>query len=249
MQEMQSYQPRTRLFVDVPALHVGQGITLGSAETHYLRSVLRAKIGQVIEIFNGTHGGFTAEIRRIDKTSAQLELKMQTRAQEFLPKLSLAFAILKKDRVHMVVEKAIELGAARIVPVITERTQGQAVKQLKIHKLDRYVIEAAEQCGRTALAQLEPPHHLTDLLAEISPPDCLLYADEMRAGESCTWPAPAGWTTLLTGPEGGFSKAERQALRAHQAAAPITLGPRILRAETAAAAALSLWQHKFGDWR
>jgi 16S rRNA (uracil1498-N3)-methyltransferase len=245
---MQSYQPRTRLFVGDAPLHAGASIALGPEQAHYLRAVLRAEKGEQLEVFNGRDGAFAAQITALSKATAALDIGDQTAAQEVLPALTLAFAIVKKDRVQMIAEKATELGAARIAPIITARTQGQAVKQLKMEKLRSYIIEAAEQCGRTALPQLAPPTAFADLLPQVGAPDHLLYADEMTAGNPAPWPAPTGHTTLLIGPEGGFAPDERAALKAHTAAHPITLGPRILRAETAALAALALWQSQFGDW-
>jgi len=246
---MQSYQARTRLFIPVDPLVAGAHLMLDGDQAHYLRSVLRAGPGDVIELFNNKDGAFNAEILTIDKARVALSVRDQSAVQEVLPKLALAFAIVKKERLQLVVEKATELGAAKICPIISARTQGQAVKQLKEDKLQRYIIEAAEQCGRTALASLAPPQSFDALLAQTAAPDRLLYADEMAAGQAIDWPQPTGWTTLLTGPEGGFSPEERTALQAHEAAHAISLGPRILRAETAAIAALSLWQHRFGDWR
>lgn len=248
MTQKESYQPRTRLYVDAPSLTSGQEIAITGPQAHYLRGVLRASVGEAIEVFNGRDGAFAAQITALTKTTAQLTIKGQSAEQEVLPKLALAFAIVKKERVQMIVEKATELGAARILPIITARTQGQAVKQLKMEKLRSYIIEAAEQCGRTALAAIEEPQPLASFLPSITAPDHLLYADEMRAGQQAPWPQPTAWTTILVGPEGGFTSDERATLGGHSAAHPITLGPRILRAETAALAALTGWQLRFGDW-
>lgn len=248
MTQKQSYQPRTRLYVGDTPLHGGASIALGLEQAHYLRAVLRAEKGAQLEVFNGRDGAFAAQVTALSKASAALEIGDQTAAQEVLPAITLAFAIVKKDRVQMIAEKATELGAAQIAPIITARTQGQAVKQLKMEKLRSYCIEAAEQCGRTALPQLHPPSSFSHLLSQVRAPDHLLYADEMTAGTAAPWPAPTGHTTLLIGPEGGFAPEERTALQAHAAAYAITLGPRILRAETAALAALALWQSKFGGW-
>lgn len=248
MTQMQSYQARTRLYVDVFPLAASQAITVVGSQAHYLRSVLRAQVGNAIEVFNGSDGAFFAEITALGKSAAQLMLGKRVAPQETLPKLALAFAIVKKERVQMIVEKATELGAARIIPIIAERTQGQAVKQLKMEKLKSYGIEAAEQCGRTALAQLSEPTQLRTLLDDTSAPNQILYADEIRAGDALQWPQPVGWTTILIGPEGGLSPTERSLLVGNACAYPIALGPRILRAETAAISALCLWQGRFGDW-
>lgn len=238
---MQSYQPRTRLYVDADSLRLGDILSLPPAQTHYLRSVLRAQPGQNVDVFNGRDGAFEAEITALTKASAHLMLKQRSAPQEVLPKIALAFALLKKERTQMVVEKATELGAARLIPMVTERTQGPAVKQWKPDKAKAHAIEACEQCGRTALPDIAPPTPFKQLLGAGG---ILLYADEMRAGApTLKLPrAENAWQTLLIGPEGGWSAAEREALKACTHAAPISLGPRILRAETAAIAALTLLQ-------
>lgn len=246
---MQSYQPRTRLYVEAPTLSEGNAITIGGAHAHYLRSVLRAHVGDVLEVFNGSDGAFAATITTLGKSASQLDIGAKVAPQETLPKLALAFSIVKKERVQMIAEKATELGAARIIPLISARTQGQAVKQLKMEKLQSYIIEAAQQCGRTALAALEDVQPLEPFLNGARAPDQILYADEMQAGEALDWPKPEGWTTVLIGPEGGFTAQERSLLSNHPLCRPISLGPRILRAETAALAALTAWQIRFGDWR
>lgn len=241
---MQSYHPRTRLFVDIPLLKVGECVALPAGPAHYLRAVLRADVGDVIELFNGRSGAYAAHITALGKSAAQADIKAKTADLETLPKLALAFAPLKKERTQFVVEKAAELGAARIIPMITQRTQGQAAKHLKPEKLWAYAIEACEQCGRTAVPEISQTVRFADVL---SSGGALAYADEVRAGEAVAWPQPQGWTTLLIGPEGGWSPQERARLQAQHSAFPITLGPRILRAETAAVAALTLWQSHFGD--
>ncbi|MEO0410874.1 MAG: 16S rRNA (uracil(1498)-N(3))-methyltransferase [Pseudomonadota bacterium] len=241
---MQSYHPRTRLFVDVPLLKVGEPVALPAGSAHYLRAVLRANAGDIVELFNGRSGAFAAEITALGKSGAQASIKAKTAEQETLPKLALAFAPLKKERTQFVTEKATELGAARIIPMLTARTQGQAAKQLKMEKLRAYAIEACEQCGRTGVPEICQPLRFVDVF---KCEGVLVYADEIRAGEALSWPQPKGWTTLLIGPEGGWSPEERAALQAHPNAYAVSLGPRILRAETAAMAMLTLWQTQFGD--
>lgn len=243
---MQSYSSRTRLYLDVPVLKVGLDVALPASAVHYLRSVLRTTIDDHVHVFNGRDGAFEAQITALGKSAGAAHVGAQVAPQDVLPKLALAFCIIKKERVQMVVEKAAELGAARIVPVISARVQGQAVKQVKPDKLEAYAIEACEQCGRTALPTILPIATIDELLNQDGQ---LLYADEMQAGSAARWPAPNGWTTLLIGPEGGWSPEERAALAAAPSAHPVTLGPRILRAETASIAALTLWQSQFGDWR
>ncbi|MEM7570128.1 MAG: 16S rRNA (uracil(1498)-N(3))-methyltransferase [Pseudomonadota bacterium] len=242
---MDSYRPRTRLYVPVAALEEGAAVSAGHAHAHHLRAVLRAQVGDAVEIFNGKDGAFGAEITALAKAAVQLRVLHKVAGQERLPPLTLAFAVLKKERTQMVVEKVTELGAAVIIPFTSARSQGQALKQLSAEKLQAYVIQACEQCGRTSLPSIAPAARFADILAHEGQ---LLYADEIQAGTRLSWPQSDGPVTLMIGPEGGWAPEERSALEAAPHAHPITLGPRILRAETAAIAALSLWQQTHGDW-
>jgi 16S rRNA (uracil1498-N3)-methyltransferase len=175
----------------------------------------------------------------------------QTRPRETVPDLWLLAAPVKKDRFQMIVEKATELGIARIIPVLTERSHAPLAKA---DKLRHYLIEAAEQCERTALPALDPPQRLDALLAAWPAERGLFFADERLHSETsqtdlCSAMASHdGPAAILIGPEGGFTDVENAAIRAHAAAVPISLGPRILRAETAAIAAISLWMAQHGDW-
>ncbi len=167
-----------------------------------------------------------------------------TKPQEAVPDLTLAFAPIKKGRVDWLVEKAVELGVARLEPVITQRT---IVDKLNLERIRAHIVEAAEQCGRTALASIAEPVKFEAFLRSIDPARPLYFADETGGEPAASAFAPGG-ATIFTGPEGGFTPDERDAIRALPNATAISLGPRILRAETAALAALAAWMSAVGDW-
>lgn len=216
------------------------------AGAHYLAQVLRARIGDPVKLFDGESGEWLALVRDVGRRALTVEVTEQLRPLEAVPDLWLCAAPLKKGRIDWVAEKACELGVARLVPVLTQRT---IVDRLNLDRLRAHMIEAAEQCGRTALPALDPPERLNALLGRLGERR-LFFADETggapAAAAMAQNPGPAA---ILIGPEGGFTDAERAAVRAHPAAVPIGLGPRILRADTAAAAAVTLWMAQAGDWR
>ena len=191
-------------------------------------------------------GEYAARVTDADKRSVTLEVAEHMRPREEVPDLWLCPALLKKDRFDLVLEKATELGAARIQPVITRRC---VADKLNLDRARTITTEAAEQCARTALPELCEPAKLDALLKEWPQDRALFFADEEGGGvvadEFVYHEGPAA---ILIGPEGGFDDAERAAIRAHPAARPISLGPRILRGETAAIAALSVWMAESGDW-
>lgn len=237
-----------RLYLDTP-LGEGGEVTLGPEDTHYLVRVLRLEPGARVRVFNGRDGEWSAVLRESGGRHAALTLVEQTRAQAGVPELTLFFAPLKKARTDFVVEKATELGVARIVPVLTARTQAETVRTERLAALAK---EAAEQTERLDLPDIRPARRLESVLAEW-PADQRLYfcdeagdapmlADVLKAGGQ----GPAG---LLVGPEGGFTPKEREVLRSRECVVPVGLGPRVLRAETAALAALVLFQAHLGDWR
>lgn len=247
-----TYQPKTRLYVDAGRLGPGAAVTLDAKQSHYLKAVLRLGEGDRLLIFNGHDGEWQARIERLGKKEAGLMLEGQTAPQEQVPDLWLCFAPIKRDRIDYLVEKATELGIARLQPVITQRT---IVERVNLERLRAHAIEAAEQCGRTHVPTLAEPRRLDQLLGDWPPQRRLMFCDEMRDGQMAlaslraadTQPAAKPWA-ILTGPEGGFALAERQALKVHQATIQVHLGPRILRADTAALAAIALWQAALGDW-
>ena len=168
-----------------------------------------------------------------------------TRPQEAVPDLWLAFAPVKKGRVDWLVEKAVELGIARLLPVITQRT---IVDKLNLDRMRAHIVEATEQCRRTALAAIDEPVKLDAFLRSLDPSRTLYFADE-TGGEAARTAFKAGPAVILTGPEGGFTPEEAAAIRAAPNARAISLGPRILRAETAALAAITAWMAAVGDWQ
>lgn len=235
-----------RLFVP-DQLGPGRIVALDGPQAHYLGKVMRVREGDVVILCDDATGEWAARVAQAGKRDVVLEVADMLRPREAVPDLWLCAALLKKDRFDLVLEKATELGAGRIQPVITRRC---VADKLNLDRARTLTIEAAEQCARTALPELCEPVKLDALLAGWPEGRVLFFADE-EGGE----PAAAAFAAhkgapaaILTGPEGGFDEAERAAIRAHPAARPISLGPRILRGETAAIAALGLWMALAGDW-
>lgn len=227
-----------RLFVD-QALAEGTSITVDGA---YLGAVLRLGPGDRVKLFDDRSGEWLAGIVAAGKKRVTLNVGERLREREAVPDLWLLFAPIKRGRIDWLVEKATELGVARLVPVLTRRT---IVDRLNLDRLRAHAVEAAEQCERTALPELAEPRKLGALLGSWPADRMLHFADE-RGGEPFR-PAP-GPAAILIGPEGGFTDEERDAIRALAQARPVSLGPRILRADTAALAAVSLWMAAAGDW-
>jgi 16S rRNA (uracil1498-N3)-methyltransferase len=233
-----------RLFVDQP-LGLGITVPLDGAPVNYLANVLRLKAGGQVRLFDDVTGEWLAEATEVAKRRIVLSITAQIGPREVVPDLWLLTAPIKKGRIDWIAEKACELGVARILPVLTQRT---VVDRLNLDRLRAHMIEAAEQCGRTALPGLDEATKLTALLRDWPAERQLQFADE-EGGAPLADVARPGPAAILIGPEGGFTPEERAAIRALPAATAITLGPRILRADTAAAAAISLWMAAIGDWR
>jgi 16S rRNA (uracil1498-N3)-methyltransferase len=231
-----------RLFVR-SALAEGASLELDGGQANYLGNVLRLIAGSEVLLFDGASGEWLARIAEASKKRMSLAVERQTRPLEQVPDLTLAFAPVKRAQVDWLVEKATELGVRRLQPVITQRT---VVERVKLERLEAISIEAAEQCGRTLLPEIGEPVTLTAALKSVQ--GRLYFADE-NGGEPMASVLRPGAATILTGPEGGFTPEEREAIRALPDTAPITLGPRILRAETAALAAVSAYMALAGDWR
>ncbi|WP_265569957.1 16S rRNA (uracil(1498)-N(3))-methyltransferase [Sphingomicrobium nitratireducens] len=233
-----------RLFVE-QALGEGIGVTVEGNGAHYLAKVMRKSVGDPVLLFNGRDGEWLATIGEIHKKRLLLAPGHQTRPQETVPDLTLAFAPIKKGRIEFLVEKAVELGVAKLQPVIMQRSVVDKVNPDKMHA---HIVEAAEQCGRTALAELLPPLKLGAFLDRRDAGVPLYFCDEEGGAPalSAFEPAPS---TILVGPEGGFTDEERAAVRAAPGAVAISLGPRILRAETAALAAVAAFMAGAGDWK
>jgi 16S rRNA (uracil1498-N3)-methyltransferase len=234
-----------RLFV-TQKLRVDGTVCLEGNPAHYLTRVMRAAAGDIVILCDDITGEWAARVVDVGKRDVVLEVAEMLRPREAVPDLWLCPALLKKDRFDLILEKATELGTARIQPLLTRRC---VADKLNLDRARAITTEAAEQCARTALPELGEPMKLDALLAAWPETRALFFADE-NGGEpaAAAFAAHSGPAAILTGPEGGFDDAERAAIRAHPAARPITLGPRILRGETAAIAALALWMGTAGDW-
>lgn len=234
-----------------PRLFVGQLIAPGALridgpQAHYLTVVLRTRPGDPVKLFDGVTGEWIGIVSSVSKRDLIVDVTALLRPREQVPDLWLCAAPVKKGRIDWLVEKACELGVDRVVPVLTRRT---VVDRLNLDRLRAHMIEAAEQCGRTVVPTLAEAVKLTTLIRDWPTDRHLFFADEnggqpaLAAMQAATGPA-----AILIGPEGGFDDSERSAIRAVGQAIPISLGPRILRAETAVAAATSLWMATAGDW-
>ena len=236
-----------RLFVSQP---LAEGLSLATTpEQHrYLAGVMRLGVGDGVRLFNGTDGEWRAELTTVGKRDSVLTVAEQTRPQAASPDLELVLALIKRTPLEWAVEKATEMGVRRIRLVTTRRTNSD---HTNVSRLQVLAVEAAEQCGRLDVPQIVPPAPL-DRVLDAWPADCALsFCDETRAAapaQDAQSPAPGGAGAVLIGPEGGFDPAEAARLRAHPAVTALSLGPRILRAETAVVAALALWQARRGDW-
>lgn len=245
-------RPKIRLYVDHP-LGEAQSVPVSRDHANYLFNVMRLKVGAQVALFNGTDGEWRAEVVVAGKRGGVLMCAEQTGPQVMPPDLWLLFAPIKKARTDFIVEKAAELGAARICPVQTERTNADRIRQ---DKLQAHAMEAAEQCGGTFVPLVDEIRPLAKILDGWDPSRALVFADEGEVGPVtrpssgknffAAAPAPAA---ILIGPEGGFSDAERERLHGLPFVHTISLGPRILRADTAAVAALTMWQMAQGDWK
>ena len=241
-----AWPPRSlpRLFVRAK-LAEGARVDLDREQANYLGNVMRLGEGSELLIFDGESGEWLASISDAGKKRMTLTVERRTREPETIPDVWLAFAPVKRTQTDWLVEKATELGVARLIPVVTQRT---IVDRVKLDRLESIAIEAAEQCGRTRLPGIAEPLPLPRLLKERDAGRRLYFADE-AGGDPVSKAFSPGPALILTGPEGGFADNEREAIRATPNGAAISLGPRILRAETAALAALAAWMSAVGDWR
>ena len=236
-----------------PRLHVetqlgdGVAVPVDGNPAHYLISVMRVKPDDIVLLFDGRSGEWAARARDIRKRDLVLECVAQTKAPEQVPDYWLCCAPIRKGRIDLIAEKACELGVAKLQPVLTRRA---VVDKLNLDRLHAHLVEAAEQCGRTALPDLGSLMKLDALLSDWDARRHLFFADESGGAPLeqtlRTHPGPAAF---LVGPEGGFDAQERDAIRETPGAVAVSLGPRILRAETAAIAATSAWMAINGDWK
>ncbi|MCY0093884.1 16S rRNA (uracil(1498)-N(3))-methyltransferase [Hoeflea ulvae] len=236
-----------RLYLDAP-LAQGEVLTLAREQAHYLMTVLRLDDGAEVLVFNGRDGEFSATLRPQGRKAANLEIGAQTRAQPEPSRLEFLFAPLKVGRLEYLVQKATEMGIHKITPVFTDHTQ---MHKINATRLEANILEAAEQCGNLAIPQLGDAVKLETLLGGWDPARRIIFCNESQAGDNPTAALSAITErdlALLVGPEGGFSERERELLTSLPHVTAIPLGPRILRADTAAVAALTAVQMTIGDW-
>lgn len=237
-----------RLFVKSPLLPSAE-IALDRDQTHYLANVLRIKPDSYVLVFNGSDGEWCARAAAVGKKSMTLVAEHQTRPQEEGPDLHYLFAPIKRARVDYMAQKATEMGASVLRPVITRRTIAERVK---VERLEANAVEAAEQCGILRVPEVRAPQRLDDVLNAWDPERRLVFADEMAATASPLEALASDASrphAVLIGPEGGFDPEERDLLLERDFVLPISLGPRVMRADTAAVACLTLVNAVCGDWR
>ena len=248
-QELADTGGKIRLFVEAE-LGPGARIVPSDEQSHYLLRVMRAKAGDSVRLFNARDGEWRARIADVTRRNCTLVCEAQVQPQGDVPDLWLAFAPIKRTPADYVAQKATELGVRRLQPVITHRT---VARRVNTDRLRANAIEAAEQSGRLSVPTIAAPLALDALLTTWPSDRRLVFCDEVGDAppilEAFTKDTGRGPAAILTGPEGGFDAVERELIRAHPSAVPVTLGPRIMRADTAALAALAVWQAACGDWR
>lgn len=238
--------PKYRLFVEQP-LAMGISFPMGEAQSHYLSHVLRLHEGDAVRLFNGKDGEWLAEIAEVRKKQVTLRIMKVLKAHYTSPDLWLAFAPIKHGRIDWLVEKATELGVSRLIPVMTEHTM---VSRVNIDRLRAHAVEAAEQSGRLEVPILENAVSLTTLLSGWPKERILIYGDEQGTGKPANevlGQMKRAPYAALVGPEAGFSASEHVALK-RMGAMPVSLGPRVMRADTAALALITVMQSWLGDW-
>jgi len=236
-----------RLYVEGP-LAAETVLPLDNAQSNYLFGVMRRKVGDRLRVFDGANGEWIAEVAKANKRNGLLVCKEAARPQVSPPDLWLLFAPIKKARAAFIVEKAVEMGVQSLHPVVTDFTN----ERINTGRMQAHAIEAAEQCGATFVPDVLEPVKLLDMLESWPVGRKLMFCDEGRAAlpvAAALAAQQAGPWAIVIGPEGGFSADEIAALRGLEAVVSVTLGPRILRADTAAVAAITAWQMALGDWR
>lgn len=240
-----------RLYVNV-SLAEDEQISLSQEQSHYLTNVMRAKPGDSVALFNGHQGEWASTISSVQKRAVTLAIERKIKEQRSEPDLWLAFAPIKKARLDFIAQKATELGVSHLFPIMTRRT---IVDRVKTERLHANAIEAAEQCERLTVPSVGEPVKLEKLIAGWPTERRLMFCDEDLSGEPAPFALrkvaskaePGPWAILI-GPEGGFDDHERKLIRDLPNTTVCSLGPRVLRADTAAMAAISLWQSTLGDW-
>ena len=239
---------KPRLFIN-ENLTLGGVYTLAPAQTHYLLNVLRLNLHDEVKVFDGKNGEFLAQISAAGKKETQITIREKIREMSFSPDVWLLFAPVKKDKTDLIIAGATELGVSKILPTITRRT---ICERVKTERFQAQVIEAAEQCRRLDVPEVRPAVTLENVLKNWPKDRTLFFMDETGNGQNVlkTFAADKNSASaLLVGPEGGFAEEELNLLRKLDFAKAVSLGKRILRAETAALAALACWQACRGDWK
>ena len=242
-----SKKNRIRLFAETP-LKIGEICVTNEDQTHYLKNVMRLSLGDEVFLFDGVNGEFETQIIEMSKKTLSLKINKKVFNFEKSPDVWLLFANLKKENTDIVVQKAVELGVSKILPVQTEYTFNA---KLKPERVKAQVIEAAEQCRRQDIPNVESLQNLQQILSNWDKNRTLVYLDETGSGESFskTFSKMKPPVAFLIGPEGGFSSKELEMLKSLPYTLSVSLGKRILRAETACISALSCWQAMVGDWK
>ena len=239
-------KPEARLFVEAP-LSAGVALALASEQTHYLKTVLRLKAGARIALFNGKDGEWLARIEGLGRNACSIAVEAQSRAQVMEPDLWLVFAPIKRARIDFLVEKATELGVSALFPVMTQHT---VVERVNLARLRVNAIEAAEQSERLTVPEIHPAQPLDRLVASWNGSRRLMLCDETGTSPPAATAlksADSGPWAVLVGPEGGFADRELDALKKLPFVCPVSLGPRVLRADTAALAGLAVLQALRGE--
>ena len=236
-----------RLFCEV-TLGVGEKINLENAQTHYLKNVMRCKVNDKIIVFDNTTGEYAAEIVNIHKRFINIEIVEKTKPICVPGDIWLIFCPLKKTRTDFLIEKSTELGLRKFLPILSNKTQ---TKTVSMNRCKKNVVEAVEQCGGTFIPEILPVSSLAKVIEELPKDRTLVFCDESLESSNineCLLTEKPEKAALLVGPEGGFSDSERNLFRTKKNVLPVSLGNRILRAETAAVAALTMWHGLVGDW-
>ena len=237
-----------RRFYSPPETFEDHSVKLGADEAHHLRDVLRLRVGDEVSVFDGVGHEYVCRIRSIERSAAELEIlrEIQARSPESPVRITLAAALLKADKFELVVQKAVELGVAEIIPLITDRAEANTkASEMRMLRLQRIILDASKQCGRATLMKISEPLKFRDLLANMADPsEVALFAE--RDGTRLDHVSGQVIKTIVVGPEGGWSDAEMAAAQ-RSGCRVITLGGRILRAETAAIAITAIVQNLFGD--
>ncbi len=243
---MSNKKPRTRVYINENLCALTTFLVDGN-QGHYLVNVLRINEGEYVAVFNGRDGEWLGEITKVGKGKAKITIEKKVGIQQEEKDIWYLYAPVKKARVDYMMQKVTELGVSRICPVVTKRTN---LDRIKPEKIIANVIEASEQSGRMTIPEIDVMTSLEERLENWPEDRLLIFCDE--AGDAVAMDeigADYKKSAILIGPEGGFTEEERQMIRAHKNSIAISLGPRVLRADTAAVAALSLWQTFHGDWQ